>query len=202
VTIDGHKQMYLPMGTGMLLLRDPSAARFIEKHARYIVRPGSVDLGRRSLEGSRSAGALFLHAALHVIGREGYGLLIDEGMRRAKYLADAVKFRPQFELLALPQLNILVYRYIPEQLRAKARTRDLTRSENLRINQINTRLQKLQRNAGRSFVSRTTLDTTCYGSDTPIVALRAIVANPLTTEADIDLVLNEQALIASNLSRT
>lgn len=35
----------------------------------------------------------------------------------------------------------------------------------------NERLQKAQRQAGQGFVSRTTLDTTCYGNELPIVAL-------------------------------
>ena len=46
VTIDGHKQLYLPLGIGLLLLRDPHAARAIEKQAHYLSRRGSADLGR------------------------------------------------------------------------------------------------------------------------------------------------------------
>jgi glutamate decarboxylase len=53
VTFDGHKQLYLPLGIGMLFLRDPALAASIEKHAQYTSRAGSADLGKRSLEGSR-----------------------------------------------------------------------------------------------------------------------------------------------------
>jgi glutamate decarboxylase len=63
---------------------------------------------------------------------------------------------------------------------------------------FNERLQKAQRQAGRSFVSRTTLDITHYGNELPIVALRAVIANPLTTESDIDTVLNEQIVLAAS----
>src|SRR5690349_4079936 len=76
VTIDGHKQLYLPMGSGMVVMRDPHTAAVIEKHARYVVRRGSADLGCRSLEGSRPANALLLQAALNIIGRRGYEVLI------------------------------------------------------------------------------------------------------------------------------
>ena len=80
VTIDGHKQLYLPMGLGLVLLRDPRAAKAIEKQAQYIIRDGSPDLGRRALEGSRPGMTLYLHAGLHLLGREGYGRLVDEGL--------------------------------------------------------------------------------------------------------------------------
>ena len=58
VTIDGHKQLYVPLGIGLVLFRDPDTARSIEQQARYTIRAGSGDLGRRSIEGSRPAMAL------------------------------------------------------------------------------------------------------------------------------------------------
>lgn len=201
VTIDGHKQLYLPMGIGMVLLRDPHKASFIEKRARYIVRPGSHDLGKRSLEGSRPGMALFLHAALNIVGRKGYELLIVESMRKAQYMADSIRARPEFELLTEPEINILTYRYIPEALREKAERRELTDADNHEINEFNVGLQKAQREAGRTFVSRTMWSTSQYGLDLSIVVLRVVIANPLTTESDIDFVLNDQMEIAASLVR-
>ena len=200
VTIDGHKQMYLPMGTGIVVLRDPKMAEVIEKQARYIVRAGSWDLGKRALEGSRPAMALFLHAAMTVFGRRGYGVLIDEGIRKTQYMAAAIRERAEFELLAEPEMNILAYRYIPDHLVEKTRRLELTDSDNLLLNKINRDLQRTQRNAGCSFVSRTTLDSTVYPKGVPIVALRVVIANPLTAETDIDAILNEQIQIASDVS--
>jgi glutamate decarboxylase len=197
VTIDGHKQMYTPMGTGMAIFRQPTLARAIEKQARYIVRKGSYDLGRRSLEGSRPANALYLHACLSILGRKGYELLIEAGIRKARYLYEQVQTRPEFEPIVAPQMNIFTYRYLPEWARARAKTLELTRDEQLTINSVNQHLQRLQRNSGSSFVSRTTLETTKYGRNMPIVVLRSVLANPLTTEADIDAVLDEQLVHAT-----
>jgi len=198
VTIDGHKQLYLPMGIGMVLFRDAGLADAIEKHAKYIIRKGSMDLGRRSLEGSRPAMALFLHAALNLIGRRGYEHLIDEGIRKTSYLADALRSRPEFELLLEPQTNILLYRYLPPEHRAAARAGGLTDEDEKSIDAFNARLQRVQRRAGATFVSRTTLKKP--GAGVPVVALRAVIANPLTTEADIDAVLADQAEIGSRLA--
>ena len=122
VVIDGHKQLCLPMGIGTVLFRNPSMPRSIETAANYIIRTGSFDLGRRTLEGSRPAMAMYLHAALHVIGRSGYRSLIEDGIEKAGYLALEIEARSEFELLAQPQLNIVVYRFIPPVLRDAVRS--------------------------------------------------------------------------------
>ncbi|MBU1399193.1 MAG: putative pyridoxal-dependent aspartate 1-decarboxylase, partial [Proteobacteria bacterium] len=62
---------------------------------------------------------------------------------------------------------------------------------NERLNEINITVQRLQREAGKSFVSRTTLKT-YKGRCERIVVLRCIIMNPLT---DIDIlrdILDEQ----------
>lgn len=199
VTIDGHKQLYVPMGLGMCIFRSPQLAKSIEKQARYIVRPNSVDLGKRALEGSRPGNVLFLHAALHLIGLRGYEFLLDEGVRKTRFLADSILTRPEFELLLEPTINILVYRYLPEQYRKLAASYALSDADNHAIDNFNVQLQKAQRQAGRSFVSRTVISATRYGTGKPLVTLRAVIANPLTTESDIDEVLIDQLEIASRL---
>jgi putative pyridoxal-dependent aspartate 1-decarboxylase len=200
VTIDGHKQLYLPMGIGMVFFRDPYMASSIEKQASYTMRKGSFDLGKRALEGSRPGMALFLHAGLNLIGIKGYEFLIDEGIRKTQYMANRICTMPEFELLAEPDTNLLIYRYIPKQLRELAAKKKLTEIDNQFINQFNERLQKIQRQIGRTFISRTTKTSTSFGKEIPIVALRAVLANPLTTEEDIEAVLNDQIQIATEIS--
>jgi len=38
------------------------------------------------------------------------------------------------------------------------------------------------------------------GKEIPVIAMRAVIANPLTTEEDIEAVLNDQIQIASEIS--
>ena len=45
VTIDAHKQMYVPMGAGLVVFKNPASVAAIEHHAEYILRKGSKDLG-------------------------------------------------------------------------------------------------------------------------------------------------------------
>jgi len=192
VTIDGHKQLYLPLGIGLVLFRQPQFARAIEKHAHYLSRPGSADLGMRSLEGSRPGTALYLHAALNIIGRDGYAALVNDSIRKVRYMADTICVRPEFELLMEPDSNVLLYRYLPETFRMDVLSGDLSAEQNQALNRLNERLHKAQRQAGRTYVSRTTLFNTRYGPDVPVVAFRAVVANPLTSEGDLAAVLEDQ----------
>jgi glutamate decarboxylase len=193
VTIDAHKQLYVPMGAGMVLFKDPATLSAIEHHAAYIIRHGSKDLGSHTLEGSRPGKALLVHAGLSIIGRKGYELLIDQGIERARRFAEMIKEHPDYELVTSPELNILTYRYNPAPVQEALRRADIemTREINELLDKVIKRIQKRQREAGKSFVSRTRLAPARYHDET-ITVFRAVLANPLTTEDILVSVLEEQ----------
>ena len=196
VAIDAHKQLYVPMGAGMVLFKDPHTLMAIEHHANYILRPGSKDLGSHTLEGSRPGKAMLVHAGLSIIGRKGYELLIDMGIERARQFAARITAHPNFELITAPELNILTYRYNPAWLQKKMLQLDMERLEqiNLLIDQITQEIQKRQREAGKTFVSRTRLRSSRYNGN-QITVFRTVLANPLTTEEILSAVLDEQCAI-------
>jgi glutamate decarboxylase len=113
VTIDAHKQMYVPMGAGLVVFKDPASVTAIEHHAEYILRKGSKDLGSHTLEGSRPGMAMLVYASLHVISRPGYELLINQSIEKAQYFAELINENPDFELITAPELCLLTYRYNP-----------------------------------------------------------------------------------------
>jgi glutamate decarboxylase len=191
VTIDGHKQLYMPMGCGMVFFRDPASMDAVAYHAAYVNRPGSADLGIRHLEGSRPAASLVLGGALAIMGRRGYAVLIEHGIDTARRFAAAIARRPLFQVTTAPQLNILTYRLVPPHLRAGLQSTDpeTRRSANAAVNRLTVALQRRQRESGRSFVSRTTLNLPGLG-DT--VVLRAVIMNPMTTPEVLEAILDEQ----------
>ncbi len=200
VTIDGHKQFYMPMSCGMVYFRDPHILDAIAYHANYVNRRGSVDLGIRSLSGSREASSLILDSALKIMGANGYALLIDHGIETASAFAEEIRRRPDFELVTRPVLNILTYRYCPGEIRkALSNAKGKRRSRlNRALNTVNRDLQRLQREAGRSFVSRTTLQGD-HRRPEDMVVLRAVIMNPMT---DLDIlreILDEQQEIGDGL---
>ncbi len=197
VTIDPHKQMYVPIGTSLLLLRDPYVAQTIQQSSDYMLHEGSGDLGRYSVEGSRPASSLYVHAALHIIGRRGYERFIDGNIAMARFMARRIEERIDFELLAEPETNIVLYRYVPLDFGGgRARGSFATESQD-RINRFNVSLHHQQMRGSGSLVSRTTLRHPRYSE--PVVALRAVIANPLTGENDVCALLDEQTDIAGTL---
>lgn len=197
VTIDAHKQMYVPMGAGMVVFKHPSAAHAIEHHAEYILRKGSKDLGSQTLEGSRPGMAMLVHACLQVIGRDGYEILINRSLEKARYFATLISHNIDFELITEPELCLLTYRYVPAQVQkamANASPEQLQRFNEL-LNGLTKFIQKRQREEGKSFVSRTRLTPARYQRQETIV-FRVVLANPLTTEQILHDVLVEQDQLA------
>ncbi|BCK14177.1 putative pyridoxal-dependent aspartate 1-decarboxylase [Vibrio cholerae] len=197
VTIDAHKQLYIPMGAGMVLFKDPNAMRSIEHHAQYILRQGSKDLGSHTLEGSRSGMAMLVYASMHIISRPGYQLLIDQSIEKARYFADLIDAQADFELVSQPELCLLTYRYLPAHVRmALEKSQGVQRVQlNELLNELTKFIQKKQRETGKSFVSRTQLNPHQWDKLATIV-FRVVLANPLTTKEILHNVLDEQREIA------
>ncbi|WP_340480408.1 pyridoxal-dependent aspartate 1-decarboxylase PanP [Vibrio anguillarum] len=198
VTIDAHKQLYIPMGAGMVLFKKPDAMHSIEHHAQYILRKGSKDLGSHTLEGSRSGMAMLVYASMHIISRPGYELLIDQSLAKARYFADLIKEQDDFELISEPELCLLTYRYIPAFVRQALQQALPNQKAELNelLNEITQFVQKKQRETGRSFVSRTRLNPERWDKLDTIV-FRVVLANPLTTHAILHSILDEQRHIAT-----
>ncbi len=197
VTLDAHKQLYVPMGAGMVVFKDPATLSSIEHHAAYILRRGAKDLGSHTLEGSRPGMAMLVHAGLSIIGRKGYELLMDQGIERARIFAEMVEAHADFELITVPELNILTYRYNPAWVQAAlshAAPEEVGRI-NVLLNEMTRIMQKRQREAGESFVSRTRIASAHYAGEV-ITVFRVVLANPLTTEVILAALLDEQCAIA------
>ncbi|RME41056.1 MAG: putative pyridoxal-dependent aspartate 1-decarboxylase, partial [Deltaproteobacteria bacterium] len=199
VTLDAHKQLYVPMGAGMVLFRDPASLRAIEHHATYILREGSKDLGSHTLEGSRPGKSMLVHAGLCIMGRKGYELLIDMGIERARQFAGLIRQHQDFELMTEPELNIFTYRYVPHWAAAAlADAEAKVRIEANRVlDELTRQIQKRQREAGKTFVSRTTLQAPRYNRQM-VTVFRVVLANPLTTEEILQDILKEQVALADH----
>lgn len=191
VTLDAHKQLYVPMAAGVVLCREATTLHHIGQQANYIVRKGSRDLGKHTLEGSRPGMALLVHSSLRIFGHKGFELLIDHGIDTTKQFAALIAKSENFELISTPELNVLTYRYHPRDLKHP----DDPAARNELLNRLTTDIQRKQRGQGVSFVSRTTLRL----DSIPIVVFRVVLANPLTTITHLKEILAEQEEIGHSL---
>ena len=200
VTFDAHKQLYVPMGAGMALFKDHKSLSLVAHHAEYIIRKGSRDLGRTTLEGSRPGMAMLVHSGLRIMGRKGYELLIDMGIEKARRFASMIQETTDFELITEPELNLLTYRYVPSNVRQFMVTcsQEELLSINAHLNRLTITIQKEQRDRGISFVSRTALEPERYHNQL-INVFRVVLANPLTQIQHLQEILLEQRDIALRL---
>ncbi|KAJ3259857.1 hypothetical protein HK103_001748 [Boothiomyces macroporosus] len=190
ITVDGHKQLYTPLGIGILLLKSPASTSYIRKTAAYVIRQDSPDLGKYTLEGSRPANALYLHASLNLLGQEGLSILMTRSCTLVKQMSVRLNEHPSnaFQTFHNPQTNILLYRYIPSWMRNK----EFSEDDLAVMNQFVQRIQKIQ--SGKQdgqphpFTSRTTVMFKSHRTD----AFRIVIANPLTQWQDIELLINDQ----------
>ncbi len=202
VTLDAHKQLYVPVGAGMVVFKDVQTLSAVEHHADYVIRKGSRDIGKHTLEGTRTGMAMLVHSALRIIGRRGYELLIDLGIDKAAQFAATIEKAPDFELTSRPVLNLLTYRYVPPAARAilEGGSPQQRRAANEVLNELNESIQKEQRAGGKTFVSRTRLETAAHGGQV-LTVLRVVLANPLTTPKILVDILEEQRAHAERLWR-
>lgn len=199
VTIDAHKQLYVPMGAGMVIFKDPELMSSIQHHAEYILRKGSKDLGRHTLEGSRNGMAMLLYSCFNIISRPGYELLINQSIEKAKYFSDLIQQQDDFEVISEPELCLLTYRYIPNKVTAALGIANKEQTAEIyeHLDNLTKFIQKTQRENGKSFVSRTRLTPKAYQYQ-PTIVFRVVLANPLTTKEILQSVLVEQREIAGS----
>jgi glutamate decarboxylase len=197
VTIDAHKQMYVPMGAGLVIFKDPESVSAIKHHAEYILRKGSKDLGSHTLEGSRPGMAMLVYASLHIISRPGYEMLINQAIEKAEYFAKIINQHDDFELITRPELCLLTYRYAPKSVQTllTMNNADDNKPLNLLLGKLTKFIQKRQREDGRSFVSRTRIEVSRYGGE-KVIVFRVVLANPLTTKEILNDILEQQCQLA------
>ncbi len=215
VSIDAHKLLFCPMSMGIIVFRNEKDLHFIKHSSKYIIRKNSVDTGRFTIEGSRSFACLKPWAALKIIGREGYGLLLREARKSTDTLVSIVDRCGNFETLNDPELFIVTYRFIPEEVRGSisnlsekfrsAKDKESSkvfahkiRKINLLINGLNIKLHKALRRDDTTFVSRTTLESTRY-RPLNVVVLRAVLVNPLIDEEILTEIVHTQNRIGLEL---
>lgn len=211
VSVDAHKLLYCPMSMGIVLFRSEKDLNYIRHSSQYVIRRNSVDMGRFTVEGSRSFACLKAWAALKIIGRQGYALLFGHARKSTDYLKQILDKSGDFETFSQPELFILAYRFIPKAVREqlnewsnissthskKEKSREAKqniRKINHLINGLNIKLHKALRMDDTSFVSRTVLESTQYRPN-KIVVLRAVLINPLTNDHILDEILKIQKRI-------
>ncbi|MCO7191004.1 MULTISPECIES: pyridoxal-dependent aspartate 1-decarboxylase PanP [unclassified Pseudoalteromonas] len=201
VTIDAHKQMYVPMGVGVVLFKNEMSSNVIRQNARYILRDGSRDIGATTVEGSRANMALQVYSIFQLMGSRGIAWLVDNSIEMAKRFSRMIGDRADFEVVTQPTLCILTYRVIPQSIQRLLADSTLCVDKRAaiesRLDDLVHFVQRTQRENGRSFVSRTRIQKH-EGEQGSVAVFRVVLANPLTEEEHLHSILDEQLQIAKS----
>ena len=153
VTIDGHEQFFVPMGSSVLLLKNPEHCLFVAETASYIIRKGSLDASRFTLEGSRPGNVIYMHANMKCFGSDRFEMTVNRTARICKHMADTLEATGLFEVMFEPMTNILLYRCVPERLRYKMFGGASVDEENYEeLDDANVWLQEEQKYEGRTLM--------------------------------------------------
>lgn len=126
VTLDPHKGLFLPYGTGALLVRDgPALRRAHSVPAHYMPAlqddPERVDFCEISPELSRGFRGLSLWLPIKLHGIAAFRSALDEKLDLARWAARELRTLPHLELVAEPRLSILAFRLAPPGVAAAER---------------------------------------------------------------------------------
>jgi aromatic-L-amino-acid decarboxylase len=115
ITLDPHKGLFLPYGTGCLLARDGETLRRAhEVHADYLPLPsqdaGLPDFSAYTPELTRDFRGLRLWLPLHLHGVQAFVDALDEKLDLAREVYDGLAAIPSLEVPWQPDLSLVAFR--------------------------------------------------------------------------------------------
>lgn len=119
VVLDPHKALFLPYGTGALLVRDGGALRRAHSvAAEYLPEqlqedPDLVDFRDLSPELSRPYRGLGVWLPLKMLGLGPFEEALEEKLELTRWAAEELRTIPGIEILAEPQLSVVAFRWNP-----------------------------------------------------------------------------------------
>lgn len=150
VVLDPHKGLFLPYGSGIVLVRDPRPMLATHHYFGNYMQdafqePGEVSPADVSPELTKHFRAVRMWLPLQLVGVKPFRAALEEKLLLARYFHDGVRALG-FEVGPEPDLSIVTYRWVPKGA-------DLAEA-----NRINERIVDHVRRDGRVFISSTMID--------------------------------------------
>ncbi|HZG70904.1 MAG TPA: aspartate aminotransferase family protein [Chondromyces sp.] len=118
ITIDFHKLYYQSISCGAFFVKHKQDFQQIAHHADYLNpeqdrEDGIINLVGKSIQTTKRFDALKLLMTFKLIGTGLFGEMVDYTINLAKETAKLLKNEPCFEVLNEPELNAVLFRYMP-----------------------------------------------------------------------------------------
>lgn len=191
IAIDFHKLFYQPISCGAFLLRDGSRFDLMRLHADYLnpaddEAAGIPNLVTKSLQTTRRFDALKLFISMHQLGRRAFADMLDYTIALATDVARLIAARPSLELAHQPELNAVVFRYLPGH--APAGT-----DRAAWANRVNRGIRTALLRSGQAVLAQTRVAGLTY--------LKFTLLNPRATPAHIEGILDMVCQLGAQLER-
>lgn len=182
VVIDWHKMLMTPaLATALIFKRDEDAFKTFQQKAQYLwANQHSKDWfnsGKRTFECTKLMMSVKIYSILKAHGEEIFGENVGYLYDLGRTFAEMIKSRSNFELGIEPESNIVCFRLKPS---GKS------------LNELNSAIRKQLLQEGKFYIVQTTLQENIY--------LRVSLMNPLTTETDLNALLDEVENIGDQIS--
>jgi aromatic-L-amino-acid/L-tryptophan decarboxylase len=186
ITLDPHKWLSTPLGSGCILVRDVRAlSDSFGVYASYVHEDEGLDrginLGFAGPQFSRGFDALKVWVSLLAHGRAAYARRIAHDIELTRYLGARVEEHPEFELISAA-LSICCFRYQPEGV-----------DDDEYLDRLNERMMTELQLDGRVYPSNAILNGR--------FCLRTCIVNFRTEADDLDRVLDVAAEVGAKLDR-
>ena len=176
IALDPHKWMYMPVETGLVMVKNGETMRdafsFVPPYLRFDKSESAVGglpwFSEYGIQQTRGFRSLKVWMALKYFGLSGYKEMIEHDIALAEYLAELVRQSPDLELIEPVSLSIVCFRYVPDDWQGNDEA----------LNKLNTNLIEALQLSGQAFVSGTTLRGKFL--------LRTCVVNPNGVKEDFD----------------
>ena len=118
ITLDPHKALFLPYGTGVLLVRNGEQLREAHRakgeYLQDLAAEGDIpNFADYSPELSRDFRGLRVWLPLKLHGLAAFRTALDEKLDLTRVLYEALKATPGFDVPWLPELTVVPFRYVP-----------------------------------------------------------------------------------------
>jgi len=171
VVWDAHKMMMVPaLVTAVLFREGTRSSEAFAQEASYLFHGQDTrrwhDIGLRTLECTKEMMALKLYTCLSLLGTRLFSDYVTATFDLARRFAQRLQTSGDFEVAVPPDCNIVCFRHTPEGLPASE------------LDALQSRLREQLITRGDFYLVQTTLPKGVY--------LRTTLINPLTTDADLD----------------
>ncbi|MGI9427302.1 MAG: pyridoxal phosphate-dependent decarboxylase family protein [Bythopirellula sp.] len=170
VVCDAHKMMFIPALCALVFYRNPEHryAAF-QQAAPYLFDPSApgmavYDNGISNLECTKRAAAIGLWGVWSLFGSRLFEALVDSTFELGQHFYNLLVEQPDFQPFCQPECNIVVFRYLPEELRERSAKE---------VDDFQLRLRREVIQSGEYYLVQTCIDGQSY--------LRTTLINPLTT---------------------